>query len=64
VPSKQWPVGPPVPLPQSPIHVTGPFQCIDHNTRLPVLIVEDLTFNVGDRRVAELMNEARLANNY
>jgi len=48
----------------SPVHITGPIDCLDTRTHLPVIIVEDITVDIGDRRIAELANEARVENSH
>ncbi|KIJ32883.1 hypothetical protein M422DRAFT_265218 [Sphaerobolus stellatus SS14] len=64
VPNNRWPRGPPSPKPNSPVHVMGPIDCIDANTKLPVVTVEELTLEVGNRKLAEIANLARLRKAY
>ncbi|KIJ40832.1 hypothetical protein M422DRAFT_256274 [Sphaerobolus stellatus SS14] len=55
VPNKRWPNGPPIPKPFSPVHITGPIDCIDSVTGFPVVTVEDFTPEIGNRK-AEIPN--------
>jgi len=61
-PAKCWSTGPPVPDAFSPVHISGPLDCLDKKTLLPVIIVEDITLDIGDREIAELANTARIKN--
>ncbi|KIJ24808.1 hypothetical protein M422DRAFT_274329 [Sphaerobolus stellatus SS14] len=58
VPSKCWDNRPPCPKAYSPVHITDPLDCIDRRTLLPVIVVEDLTLQAGDHRLAALANKA------
>ena len=62
MPSRCWNNAPPIPQNFSPVHITGPIDCLDKRTRLPVIIVEDLTLQVGDSRLGELADRARIQN--
>ncbi|KIJ29376.1 hypothetical protein M422DRAFT_269213 [Sphaerobolus stellatus SS14] len=55
-----WDNRPPCPKAYSPVHITDPLDCIDRRTLLPVIVVEDLTLQVGDHRLAALANNARI----
>ncbi|KIJ23479.1 hypothetical protein M422DRAFT_275925 [Sphaerobolus stellatus SS14] len=56
----RWPTGPPTPKLYSPVHITGFFDCIDNFSLTPVIIIEELTLEVGNKRVTELINQARI----
>ncbi|KIJ24034.1 hypothetical protein M422DRAFT_56576 [Sphaerobolus stellatus SS14] len=58
VPNNRWPGGVPSPKVNSPIHVSGPIDCIDDNTKLPVITVEELILEVGNHKLGELAYEA------
>jgi hypothetical protein len=45
----------------SPIHVTGVIQCIDINLNMPIVTVEQITPELGNRNTGELANQARLS---
>ncbi|KIJ42583.1 hypothetical protein M422DRAFT_48192 [Sphaerobolus stellatus SS14] len=59
-PNDRWPITPPTPKAHSPIHITGFIDCIDSKSGLPVITIEDLTLEIGNRRVTELANMARI----
>ncbi|KIJ23692.1 hypothetical protein M422DRAFT_275676 [Sphaerobolus stellatus SS14] len=59
-PNDRWPIAPPTPKPNSAIHITGFIDCIDNMNGIPVITIEDLTLEIGNRRVAELANTARI----
>ncbi|KIJ37660.1 hypothetical protein M422DRAFT_259754 [Sphaerobolus stellatus SS14] len=44
----------------SPVHITGFIDCLDEFSLIPVITIEELTLEVGNNRVAELINQARL----
>ncbi|KIJ48380.1 hypothetical protein M422DRAFT_45364 [Sphaerobolus stellatus SS14] len=62
--SAHWPVGPPSPKPWSPIYITGPIESIDNNTLLPVVTIEDVTFEAGNHSWGQIANDARLRLSY
>ncbi|KIJ41800.1 hypothetical protein M422DRAFT_255114 [Sphaerobolus stellatus SS14] len=51
---------PPTPKLHSPMHITGFIDCLDEFSLIPVITIEELTLEVGNNRVAELINQARL----
>ncbi|KIJ55051.1 hypothetical protein M422DRAFT_241135 [Sphaerobolus stellatus SS14] len=53
-PSACWDNHPPAPKAFSAVHITGPIDCVDKRTLLPVITVKDLTLQIGDPRLAEL----------
>ncbi|KIJ44871.1 hypothetical protein M422DRAFT_251494 [Sphaerobolus stellatus SS14] len=59
-PNNRWPIKPPTPKKNSPIRITGFIDCIDNQSRLPVITIEELTLELGNKRVAELANHARI----
>ncbi|KIJ32904.1 hypothetical protein M422DRAFT_265243 [Sphaerobolus stellatus SS14] len=46
-PNNCWPIKPPTPKKNSPIRITGFIDCIDNQSRLPVVTIEELTLNLG-----------------
>ncbi|KIJ42586.1 hypothetical protein M422DRAFT_254367 [Sphaerobolus stellatus SS14] len=59
-PNNRWPIEPPTPKRHIPIRIPGFIDCIDNKWHLPVIIVEELTLELGNKRVAELANHARI----
>ncbi|KIJ32934.1 hypothetical protein M422DRAFT_265275 [Sphaerobolus stellatus SS14] len=60
VKNNRWPITPPTPKLHSPVHITGFIDCIDKFSLIPVIMVEELTLEIGNNRVTELINQARL----
>ncbi|KIJ32920.1 hypothetical protein M422DRAFT_265260 [Sphaerobolus stellatus SS14] len=56
----RWPIQPPTPKIYSPVQITGFIDCIDTFNQLPVITVEDITLEVGNKIVAEKVNQARV----
>ncbi|KIJ55904.1 hypothetical protein M422DRAFT_239066 [Sphaerobolus stellatus SS14] len=56
-----WPPPPPSPKLHSPVHITGIIDCIDRKGFIPVIAIEELSHELGNHRVAELANHARIA---
>ncbi|KIJ28983.1 hypothetical protein M422DRAFT_269682 [Sphaerobolus stellatus SS14] len=55
-----WPIPPPTPQLYSPIRIKGYLDCIDLFSLVPVITVEHLTLEVGNLRVAEIINHVQI----
>ncbi|KIJ23517.1 hypothetical protein M422DRAFT_275890 [Sphaerobolus stellatus SS14] len=60
VANKRWPVQPPTPKLYSPVQMTGFIDGIDSCNDLPIIAVEDITLEIGNKLVAEKINQARI----
>ncbi|KIJ23516.1 hypothetical protein M422DRAFT_247383 [Sphaerobolus stellatus SS14] len=60
--NNRWPAKPPTPKLYSSVHISGFLDCIDTFSLIPVVVIEEITLEVGNKRVADLINQARFEN--
>ncbi|KIJ37855.1 hypothetical protein M422DRAFT_259463 [Sphaerobolus stellatus SS14] len=53
-PGVHWPKGPPIPKPHSPVHFIGILERIEKVTRTPVILVEEITLEIGNQKIRTL----------
>ncbi|KIJ46779.1 hypothetical protein M422DRAFT_249510 [Sphaerobolus stellatus SS14] len=58
VPGVHWPKGPPIPKPQSPVHIMGTLQRIEKASGTPIILVDDMTLEIGNVKIRNLSTQA------
>ncbi|KIJ48686.1 hypothetical protein M422DRAFT_247547 [Sphaerobolus stellatus SS14] len=57
-PGVHWPKGPPIPKLHSPVHFIGILECIEKVIITPVIMVEEITLEIGNQKIRTLSTPA------